>query len=298
MSDCEVLVLGDYFCDLIITGLSDPPRLGADIFGEALEIMPGGMYILATALHRLGVRTRWMARLGNDMFSQFALAEAQREGLDMSLFQYFDQPLRSMSLSFSFVHDRGFISHMDPFPDSHPEAVIALQKPRWVVNTYFDGSLETRKLFDFIHQHGGKVFSDCQYVTCALDELGLKELLRIIDVFAPNLSEASKLTGEIDPQKAAARLAEFCPLVVVKCGAEGAYAQAGTQCWYSPAIKVEVVDTTGAGDAFDAGFLAARLRGEPVEVCLRYGNICGGLSTTRHGGASAAPTLDQLKQYL
>jgi sugar/nucleoside kinase (ribokinase family) len=256
------------------------------------------MYILATALHRLGVRTRWMARLGNDMFSQFALVEAQREGLDMSLFQYFDQPLRSMSLSFSFVHDRGFISHMDPFPDSHPEAVIALQKPRWVVNTYFDGSLETRKLFDFIHQHGGKVFSDCQYVTCALDEPGLKELLRIIDVFAPNSSEASQLTGEIDPQKAAGRLAELCPLVVVKCGAEGAYAQAGTQCWYSPAIKVEVVDTTGAGDAFDAGFLAAQLRGEPVEVCLRYGNICGGLSTTRHGGASAAPTLDQLKQYL
>jgi sugar/nucleoside kinase (ribokinase family) len=115
MSECEVLVLGDYFCDLIVTGLKESPRLGADIFGESLEIMPGGTYIIVTALHRLGVRTRWLASLGNDLFSQFVLAEAQREGLDMSLFQCFDQPLRSMSLSFSFVHDRGFISHMDPF---------------------------------------------------------------------------------------------------------------------------------------------------------------------------------------
>jgi sugar/nucleoside kinase (ribokinase family) len=162
----------------------------------------------------------------------------------------------------------------------------------------FDGSSETRNLFDFIHQHGGKVFTDCQYVTYGLDESGLTDVLRSIDIFAPNLSEASRLTGESDPNRAIEHLAEFCPLVVVKCGAEGAYAQSGTQRWYSPALKVEVVDTTGAGDCFNAGFLAAHLRGEPVEVCLRYGNICGGLSTTQHGGASAAPSLAQLKQYL
>jgi sugar/nucleoside kinase (ribokinase family) len=297
-SQCDVLVLGEYFCDLIFTGLPEPPRLGADLFSQALDIVPGAAYILTTALHRLGVRARWMARLGNDLFSQFVLQEAQREGLDRSLFQVFDRPLRSVSASFSFVHDRGFISYWDAFPECHPEAVIAEQRPRWVVNTPFDCSPESRARIDFIHQNGGRVYVDCQYVTTTLDEPGLVDTLRMVDVFAPNQSEACQLTGEEEADKAAARLAEFCPLVVVKAGGHGAYAQSAGQAWHAPALQVQVVDTTGAGDSFNAGFLAALLQGEPVQTCLRYGNICGGLSVTRAGSASAAPTLEELKKYL
>ena len=297
-SPCDVLVLGEYFCDLIFTGLPEPPRLGTDLFSQALDIVPGGAYILTTALHRLGVQARWMARLGNDLFSQFVLSEAQREGLDSSLFQYFDQPLRSVSASFSFVQDRGFISYWDAFPECRPEAVIAAQRPRWVVNTPFDCTPESRAHIDFIHQHGGRVYVDCQYVTTTLDEPGLADTLRMVDVFAPNQSEACQLTGEEQPAKAAARLAEFCPLVVVKAGAEGAYAHSAGQTWHAPALPVAVVDTTGAGDSFNAGFLAALLQGLPVETCLRYGNICGGLSVTRPGGASAAPRMEELRRIL
>ena len=298
-SQCDALVLGEYFCDLIFTRLAEPPRLGADLFSRSFEMAPGGSgYILTTALHRLGVQARWMAHFGNDLFSQFVLREAQREGLDSSLFQVYDQPLRSLSASFSFTHDRGFISYWDPFPACHPESAIAAQRPRWVVNPPFDCSAESRALIEFIHQHGGRAFVDCQYVTTTLDEPGLADTLRLVDVFAPNQSEACQLTGEEEPADAAARLAQFCPLVVVKAGAQGAYAHAGEQAWHAPALPVEVVDTTGAGDAFDAGFLAGLLWGEPIETCLRYGNICGGLSTTQPGGASATPTLEELTRYL
>ncbi len=298
MSDCDVLVLADYFCDIIITGLPEPPRLGADLFGEAMEIVPGGAYILATAMHRLGVKARWMARLGNDLFSQFILDASRREGLDTSLFQLFERPLRSVSVAFSFVHDRGFISYQDPFPETPAEGVIAAQRPRWVINAPFDGSPQARQFADFVHQNGGKIYIDCQYVTTTLDEPGLADLLRAVDVFAPNQSEACQLTGEEDPERAAARLAELCPLAIVKAGKDGAFAQAGARRWHSPALDVAVVDTTGAGDSFNAGFLAGQLRGEPIETCLRYGNICGGLSTTRHGGTAAAPTLAELEKYL
>ncbi len=298
-SDCDVLLFGDYFCDVIITGLSGVPMLGADLFGQSMEIVPGGAYILAVWLHRLGVKNRWAARLGNDIFSRFIREEAQREGLDTRLFQEYSHPQRSMSLSFSFQHDRGFISYMDPFPQAMPyRELIEDQKPGWVVNSPFDGSLETHFLVDRIHQLGGRVYTDCQYVTTTLDEPGLVDLLRVIDIFAPNQSEACQLTGENHPEKALGLLAEFCPLVIIKCGADGAYAQAGKQVWHSPALKLEVADTTGAGDSFNAGFLAGMVNGEPVETCLRYGNICGSYSTTQHGGASAAFSLEQLKKYL
>lgn len=298
MPDCDVLVLGDYYCDIIITGLPGIPRLGADLFGEAMEIAPGGAFILTTALHRLGVRARWLATLGDDLFSRFVYDEAQREGLDTSLFQMLAEPFRSMSLSFSFAHDRGFISYTDPRSWEPPRQLVDALRPAWVANAPFDGSAASLRFADAIHRHGGRMYTDCQYVTTTLDEPGLTGMLRKIDVFAPNLSEARQLTGAATAEEALARLAEYCPLVVVKCGADGAYARAGDRVWHCPAIPVEVVDTTGAGDSFNAGFLAATLQGQPLETCLRYGNICGGLSTTRRGGATAVPTLEQLRAWL
>jgi len=298
-TNCDVLLFGDYFCDVIITGLSEVPRLGADLFGQSMEVVPGGgAYITAVWLQHLGVSNRWAARLGNDIFSRFIHEEAQREGLDTSLFQDYSHPLRSLSLSFSFQHDRGFISYMDPFPDAVPYLMlIEAQQPRWVVNSPFNGALETRFLVENIHQLGGKVFTDCQYVTTTLAEPGLVDLLRLTDVFAPNQSEACQLTGEADPEKALGILGEVCPLVVIKCGADGAYARAGDEVWHAPALPMKVLDTTGAGDSFNAGFLTGLINGEPVETCLRYGNVCGGYSTTQRGGASAAFSLEQLKKY-
>lgn len=298
MSDCEVLVLGDYFCDLILTGLREVPHLGADVFGDSMEIAPGGAYIMTVALHRLGVKVRWAARLGNDLFSRFLIEEAQREGIDNSLFRQYPKPQRNISLSFSFTHDRGFISYRDPHPSGLSRALIESQKPRWVVNVPFDGTAKSRNFVAAIHRNGGCVYSDCQYITTTLNHPGMTDMLRSVNIFAPNLSEACQLTGETDPETAASRLAAFCPLVVVKCGANGAYARSGRKTWYSPALKVNVVDTTGAGDCFNAGFLFGYLCGLPIETCLQYGNICGGLSVTQRGGARAAPTLEQLKKYL
>ncbi len=294
----DILLFGDYFCDVIITGLSETPRLGADIFGESMEIAPGGAYILAVALKRLGVDVRWAARLGNDLFSRFLLEEAQREGLNTSLFTHLEAPLRSISIAFSFSYDRGFISYMDPHPEQDYRALIITQRPKWVYNLPFDGTPASRELVNTAHQNGARVYVDCQYITTTLEEAGLKELLGAIDIFAPNQSEAAQLTGFTDPQQAAAKLAEYCPVVIIKAGAAGAFARAGSQTWQSPALNVTAIDTTGAGDSFNSGFLAAALRGESMETCLRYGNICGGLSVTKRGGASAAPTLQELQAYL
>lgn len=295
---CDVLLFGDYFCDLIITGLNEVPRLGADIFGQSLDICPGGAYILATRLTRLGVLTRWAAQLGDDLFSHYVRECAARDDLDMSLFQELPQPYRSMSLSFSFSHDRGFISYTDAAPGGRSKKdIITAERPRWVVNTPFDGSVGTRGLADFIHGLGGKVFTDCEYTTLTLEDAGIADLLRTTDVFAPNLAEATQLTGESDPLLALDKLVDLCHMVIIKCGERGAYARCGSRFWHSPAIEVVAVDTTGAGDSFNAGFLAGLIKGEDVETCLHYGNVCGGLSTTRPGGTTVAITMEDLKNY-
>ncbi len=298
MHTCDVVVLGDYFFDIIITGLKELPRLGAELFGDHLEMTPGGAYINSVALHRLGVHAEWAAHLGNDLLSAFVLNEARREGLCEALFQHHATPLRKLSVSFSYPHDRGFISYCDAFETEWPLDAIGGRLPRWVMNPPFSGEKYAHQFIQAIHGFGAQVYIDSQFVDFTLDVPGIEKTLGMADVFTCNQSEAACLTGLADPQKSAEKLGQFCRLVVVKCGPQGAFAQVGTRQYHSPALQVQVVDTTGAGDSFNAGFLAGCLQGCSIETCLRYGNICGGLSTTRCGGASAAPTLEQLQALI
>jgi sugar/nucleoside kinase (ribokinase family) len=88
------------------------------------------------------------------------------------------------------------------------------------------------------------------------------------------------------------------PLVVVKRGARGAAARWADGAAEHPGIPAEVIDTTGAGDSFDAGFLASRLAGEPVEQALALACACGALSTRAAGGVAAQPTLEDARAAL
>jgi sugar/nucleoside kinase (ribokinase family) len=117
-------------------------------------------------------------------------------------------------------------------------------------------------------------------------------------VFIPNAIEARQLTGAATTEAALRVLGGVCPLVVVKDGPRGAYALEHGRALHASALPVKVVDTTGAGDAFTAGFIRAWLDGRPTEECLCWGNICGGLSTTAVGGTAAAPTLREVEQWL
>jgi sugar/nucleoside kinase (ribokinase family) len=119
-----------------------------------------------------------------------------------------------------------------------------------------------------------------------------------VDLFLPNALEARRMTGMADLMAAIRTLAKLCPLVVVKDGPAGAYACAGAEILHAPAIPVTPVDTTGAGDCFNAGFIKAWLDGRPLIECLRWGNIVGGLSTLARGGTGCVVTVADVEKYL
>ena len=115
----------------------------------------------------------------------------------------------------------------------------------------------------------------------------LDELLGIVDIFLPNEDEACRISGKPDAESAIETLAKRVPLVAVKCGKRGALVQEGSHRWLVPANPVTPVDTIGAGDSFDAGFLAAYLRGETPDACAAFGNRTAALSTLRPGGTES-----------
>jgi sugar/nucleoside kinase (ribokinase family) len=109
----------------------------------------------------------------------------------------------------------------------------------------------------------------------------------------PNSAEARAITGIDDIDVATESLSERGTTLAVKFGQGGGLAKAGDELVHVEAVPVDVVDTTGAGDSFDAGFLAGRLKGWPIERCLQLAVACGSLSTRAAGGITAQPTLDE-----
>jgi sugar/nucleoside kinase (ribokinase family) len=121
---------------------------------------------------------------------------------------------------------------------------------------------------------------------------GLMALLPEVDVFLPNEVEALSMARISVVEDAIARLrSSGAGTVVVKTAGQGAVAAQAGQTVAVAGIPTQVVDSTGAGDSFDAGFLAGFLGGQPLRRCLEIGNACGALSTRGIGGASTQPTM-------
>jgi sugar/nucleoside kinase (ribokinase family) len=128
------------------------------------------------------------------------------------------------------------------------------------------------------------------------DRTVLDPILRVTDYFLPNAAEALALTGHPSVEDAAGILARRGPLVVVKNGSDGALAHNGSKVFTTPALKVDTVDSVGAGDSFDAGWVAAVLDGSRTERALAIAAACGSLSTRAAGGTAAQPDWDQVTE--
>jgi sugar/nucleoside kinase (ribokinase family) len=126
----------------------------------------------------------------------------------------------------------------------------------------------------------------------------LRAVLAEVDVAAPNLSEALEITGAGDAQGALQRLSELCRCAVIKMGAEGCIACCDGVHYHVPAITVQAVETTGAGDNFNAGLIYGLLQGYSLDKVLRCANIAGGLSTLVPGGCQSPLTGDVVERML
>ena len=120
---------------------------------------------------------------------------------------------------------------------------------------------------------------------------GLLDVLAATDILLLNAEEAKRIVGEADVEDAVRTLAQHCPTVVVKLGADGALALADGLLVRAAGLTVSPVDTVGAGDSFNAGFLTGFLAGHPLEQSLELAVACGSLSTRAAGGTAAQPTL-------
>ncbi len=296
----DILIPGNYFCDIIFTGIPSFPALGTEIYTQDVTVTPGGVMNSVIGMRRLGVNVGWIGNLGSDFFSQFAWEQAVAEGIDTSLLRRHDHAQRRVTVSLSYPNDRAFITYVDPVRDVTDMAFDALERATFS-HLHFTGlSVDARMpgLIETCHRHGIQVSMDCQYREETLETPLVHEILSSLDLFLPNATEAQRVAGTETLGQALDVLSGIVQHIVVKDGANGAIAWWEGARYHEPGLTLRVVDTTGAGDVFNAGFLAGYLQGQTVQECLRWGNYCGGMSTLGPGGASHAPTLAQLQAWL
>ncbi len=294
----DVLLTGVYFCDLIFTGLPHMPVLGQEIFGSGFDLLPGGTFNMAIALHRLGLKVGWQCDFGSDFFSRFVLDAARKAGLDDRFFRVREAPLRNLTVSLSFAEDRAFVTFADLFRPPSVSDVMTSGRARCVALPVFYYQPDIVALGQRIRDQGGLLFMDCAQIDVTLETPGVIEALGAVDVFAPNETEALQITGAASIAEALTILAAYAPLIVLKQGARGAIARQGDREIHVPALDgLNVLDTTGAGDCFNAGFLCSYLRGGSLAQSLQLGNIVGGLSTGGRGTQNV-PTLAEAERHL
>ncbi len=298
----DVLVPGNYFCDIIFTGLPAFPALGQELYTNNLAVVAGGVMNTVVALRRLGINVGWSAALGNDFFSHFALHQTRNEGVDDSLLQHLDHDLRRVTVALSYPKDRAFVSCVDPAPEDIDLTLAAMDRATFP-HLHLSGLLVDERALDFlkmIREQGICISMDCQHsVETITGSPFIRQVLSLVDIFMPNGMESKQLTQTTSVDEALSALSELVPYVVIKDGANGALANREGVLCREPALPLpHILDTTGAGDVFNAGFLAAYFDHRDVQECLRWGNFCGGMSTQGWGGVSTAPTRTQLEAWL
>jgi sugar/nucleoside kinase (ribokinase family) len=293
----DLLVLGDANPDLIL-GVNAAPTFGQveTIVEDAALVLGGSGAILACGAARLGLSVALAGVIGDDLFGAFVRRSIDDEGIDTRALRVDGNRPTGLSVILARPDDRAILTSTGTIADLRGSSIDIdlVDSARHVhVSSYFmQRSLQRDlpALFDAAQARGATTSIDPNWDPDEHWDSGLIELLDRTDVFFPNAAEARLISGIDDVDGAARELAEHATAVAVKLGTDGGFAVGVVR---SESVPSEVVDTIGAGDSFDAGFLAGRLLGWPLERCLGLAVACGSISTRAAGGTAAQPTLDQ-----
>ncbi len=297
----DIVVVGSLNADLVVKSPRFP-QPGETISGEDLQIIPGGKGAnQAVAAARQGVKTAMLGRVGSDSFAPFLVDNLKANQVDTShvivdssatgtaIIVVDSNGQNSIVLS---PGANGNVSPADVDSASFLNSKLLLLQLEIPTPTVLHAAQQARA-------HG---------LTVILNPAPAKslprELISVVDILIPNESELSLLTGlpvnDIGSAERAAKefLKQGVKTVIVTLGSKGALLVTATQVTQVDSYKVDVVDTTAAGDAFIGGFASAMLSGKSLEDSVRYGCACGALATTKFGAQPSLPTKEDVEKFI
>jgi len=297
----DILVIGSLNADLVVRAQRFPLP-GETISGADLQILPGGKGAnQAVAAARLGASVSMLGRVGSDNFGSYLLENLESNNVDTRLVQRDDASTGTATLIVdsngqnSIVLSAGAngkVSDADVRTASFPDFNLLLLQLEIPIETVLSAARRAK-------ESGLRVL-----LNPAPARPLPEELISLPDFLLPNEIELSLLTNQtvndIPSAEKASKilLGRGAQTIILTLGANGALIVTKEMTRHIPPFKVNVVDTTAAGDAFIGGFASALLQNKSLEEAVRYGCACGALATTRFGAQPSLPTREEVEKFI
>ena len=304
MKPYDLLVAGEINPDLILSGNVTPEFGQVEKLVDAAALTIGSSSaIFACGAARLGLNVAFIGLCGDDVFGRFMLDEMSKRGVDVSHVLLRKDGQTGLSVILNNGIDRAILTHSGLIADLQAsdiaDSLLAQARHLHVASYFLQTKLQSDlpALFKRAHALGLSTSLDTNYDPSE-KWMGFDDLLAITNVFLPNEAEAKSLTGAENVEEAANRLGSKVEALALKLGKDGALGISKSQRVRVESIPAKVVDTVGAGDSFDAGFIYGYLNGWELKKSLQLACVCGALSTQRAGGTEGQPTLQEALAFL
>lgn len=306
MEEYNLVVLGSFVVDLM-SRTPHLPRRGETVFGGPFKMGPGGKGSnQCIAARRAGANTVIITKLGRDLFADIALNAYRTEGISTD-YVFQDDELKTGS-ALIMVEDESAENEIVVSPGACKNILPEeIEKTRKIIGKakVFLTQLETNMEAVLNGLKLGKEYGLTTILNPAPVQDIPEELYQYIDIITPNETEAENLTGiEVSDLEGVKKAAEFflskgVEVVIITLGEKGVYLKTQDISKNIKGFSVKkVVDTTGAGDAFNGGFATALTEGKDLEEAIIFGNAVGALSVTKEGTAPAMPRRDEIEEFL
>ena len=301
----RVLVVGEINVDLILQGAHALPTPGKEVLVDDVVLTLGSASaICAMGLARLGTPVAFLGKVGTDPWGEFCLDVMRAAAIDVSRVMAEAKIKTGVTVSVTSPRDRALVSYLGSIralrAEDVPNRAFRGFDHLHVSSYFLQEGLRPgiRGLFSRAHAAGLTTSLDPGFDPSERWDPDIVATLAETDLFFPNEVEVAAIARGADIADALRRLENGRTRVIAKLGAQGCLTLEGGRPLAVPAFRIDPVDTTGAGDSFDAGFLHAWLRGMPLLDSLRWGAACGSLSTRGLGGTGRQADVAEVERLV
>lgn len=299
----DVLVAGELNVDLILNQIEKFPVIGKEVLAHNMNLTLGSSAaIFASNLSTLGSRVAFAGKLGIDDFGRYILGSLEKKGVDTSSIIRANHVSTGATIVLNFDEERAMITHQGAMADfaidDIPENILRQSRHLHVSSIFLQPQLKKDiiSLYMKAKALGLTTSLDPQWDPAEKWDIDFEHLLRFVDVFMPNAKELECITA-ISDIKAAIQSLSTANILVVKNGRDGACLWDGKVFIDQPSFfNNKVVDSIGAGDSFDAGFIHKFIQQKPLRECLEFAALTGAINTTRPGGTTAFEDIDTVRR--
>ncbi len=299
------IVVGEVNPDLVMSGHRCKAVPGTEVLVEDATLVLGGASAnCAVGLARLGNEVAFVSRVGADLWGDFCVEALRREGIDVARIARDPTLKTGITVSLTSPRDRALVTHLGTIsaltaaevPPSALDGFHHLHVSSYFLQTGLRPGL--RALFATARRAGLSTSLDPGYDPAELWGADLLDALTEVDLFFPDETGLLAMAGDEALEPALRRLTRGPTRIVAKLGMEGCATLEGGELLRVPTFEVDHASITGAGAAFDAGFLDAWLGGRPLTDSLRWATAAGALSTRGAGATAAQPTTAEIESFL